>query len=85
MQVVVDETIDYLKSQACLSFPDHSLPFTLNCVASEKGLGAVLYQKQDGVNKIISCASRNLRAPEKIIYRIRFFIAFTVLELLDDL
>ena len=65
MQVVVDETIDYLKSPACLSFPDFSLPFTLNCDASEKGLGAVLYQKQDGVNKIISFASRTLSAPEK--------------------
>ena len=65
MQEVVDNTIDYLKSPEVLVFPDYSKPFILNCDASEKGLGAVLYQKRDGVNKVISYGSRTLTDAEK--------------------
>ena len=65
MQGVVDETIDYLKSPEFLVFPDYSQPFILNCDASEKGLGAVLYQKRDGKNRVISYGSRTLTDAER--------------------
>ena len=65
MQEIVDSTIDYLRSPEFLVFPDYSKPFILNCDASEKGLGAVLYQKRDGVNKVISYGSRTLTEAEK--------------------
>ena len=65
MQQIVDDMIDHLKSPAVLAFPDYTVPFTLNCDASERGLGAVLYQKIDGVNKVISFASRTLTKAEK--------------------
>ena len=60
-QVVVDEVIDYLKSPEFLVFPDFNLPFVLHCDASGSGLGAVLYQKREGKNRVISYASRSLR------------------------
>ena len=48
-----------------LSFPDYTLPFFMTCDASDKGLGAVLYQKQNGVNRVISFASRTLTDAER--------------------
>ena len=65
LQKIVNSVIDYLKSPDFLVFPDYNLPFSVHCDASEKGLGAVLYQKQDGKNKVISFASRTLTDPEK--------------------
>lgn len=65
LQAIVDETIDYLGCPKFLVFPDYNLPFTVHCDASEKGLGAVLYQKQEGKHKVISFASRTLSEPEK--------------------
>ena len=65
LQNIVDKIIDYLKSPEFLVFPDHDLPFIVNCDASEKGLGAVLYQKQGGKNRVISFASRTLTEAEK--------------------
>ena len=64
-QRTVDEILDYLKSPEFLAFPDFNLPFVVNCDASEKGLGAVLYQKQDGKNRVVSFASRTLNEAER--------------------
>ena len=57
--------MDYLKSPDFLAFPDYNIPFSVHCDASQQGLGAVLYQKQDGKDKVISFASRSLTDPEK--------------------
>ena len=65
LQKVVDKTIDYLQSPEFLVFPDFNEPFVLHCDASEKGLGAVLYQKRDGKARVISYASRTLTDAEK--------------------
>ena len=65
LQNIVDDVINYLKSPEVLVFPDYNLPFTVHCDASEKGLGAILYQKQAGKNRVISFASRTLSDPEK--------------------
>ena len=40
--------LDRLVSPPILGYPDFSKPFVLYTDASQKGLGAVLYQKQDG-------------------------------------
>ena len=56
---------DYLKSPEFLVFPDYDLPFIVHCDASGKGLGVVLYQKQDEKNRVISFASRSLTDSER--------------------
>ncbi len=65
LQHTVNETLDYLQSPEFLAFPDFTLPFFVTCDASEQGLGAVLYQKQVGKNRVLSYASRTLSDAEK--------------------
>ncbi|KAF2885406.1 hypothetical protein ILUMI_20751 [Ignelater luminosus] len=54
-----------LISAPVLATPDFSLPFTLQCDASEVGLGCVLTQDQAGVEKVIASASRSLSRAER--------------------
>ena len=57
--------IDYLMSPEVIAFPDFDKPFFINCDASNHGLGAVLYQNQNGVDRVISFASRTLSDAER--------------------
>ncbi len=54
-----------LTSTPILGYPDYSQPFELHTDASIVGLGAVLYQSQEGVLKVISYASRSLNRAEQ--------------------
>ena len=54
-----------LLSSPILGYADYTIPFELHIDASLKGLGAVLYQKQNGCFKVISYASRGLIRSEK--------------------
>ena len=65
LQKVLDEMIDYIGSSEVMAFPDFNSPFFMTCDACERGLGAVLYQKQNGVNRVISFASRTLTDAER--------------------
>ena len=53
-----------LSSPPVLGYADYSKPFELHTDASTHGLGAVLYQEQDGVKRVISYASRGLSKSE---------------------
>ena len=64
-QEILNTIIDILKSPQVMSFPDFEKPFVMHCDASERGLGAVLCQKQDDKLKVISYASRTLTPAEK--------------------
>ncbi len=64
-QKVIEEMVAHLKSPAVIAYPDFSQPFVVHCDASQLGLGAVLYQKQEGETKVISFASRTLSPAEK--------------------
>ena len=65
LQTILNSVIDYLKSPEIIAYPDFEEPFFINCDASGDGLGAVLYQKQNDVNRVISYASRTLTDAEK--------------------
>lgn len=54
-----------LMSPPVLAYPDFSLPFILTTDGSLHGLGAVLSQKQGGVERVIGYASRGLRGSER--------------------
>jgi len=64
-----DRTFEELKrlltSPPILAYPNFDLPFELHTDASTHGLGAVLYQEQEGQKKVIAYASRSLTRSEK--------------------
>ena len=48
-----------------MAYADYSLPFILHTDSSGTGLGSVLYQKQQGVERVISYVSRGVRPSER--------------------
>lgn len=64
-QVAFDQLKTALSTHPVLGYADYDLPFELHTDASSKGLGAVLYQKQNGKLRVISYASRGLKRSEK--------------------
>jgi transposase InsO family protein len=63
------EAFEQLKSRLVeppiLGYADYSLPFKLHTDASSVGLGAVLYQRQEGRDRVIAYASRSLNRAER--------------------
>ena len=64
-QVAFQTLKEKLSSPPVLAYADFSKPFILHTDASLEGLGAVLYQEQDGVEHVIAYASRGLRKDER--------------------
>lgn len=64
-QGVLEHIISRLTNPPVLVYPDFGLPFQLHTDASEHGLGAVLYQHQDGKLRVIGYGSRTLTLAER--------------------
>ncbi|KAL6481203.1 hypothetical protein MHYP_G00092830 [Metynnis hypsauchen] len=62
---VVEAIVKRLTSPPVLAYPDFNLPFILHTDASNKGLGAVLYQQQQDRLRVIAYGSRTLTTAEK--------------------
>lgn len=64
-QEILERLIDMLTQPPVLAYPDFDHPFILHTDASQKGLGAVLYQKQDNKMRVIGYGSRTLTPAEQ--------------------
>ncbi len=64
-QEILEELIEHLISPPLMAYPDFNSSFILHTDASESGLGAVLYQKQNDELRVIAYASRALTSAEK--------------------
>ena len=59
------ELIGHLTNPPIMAYPDYEKLFIVHTDACKDGLGAVLYQRQDGRTRVIAYASRSLTPVEK--------------------
>ena len=64
-QAALEELVGHLSNPPIMAYPDFPKAFILHTDARRKGLGAVLYQKHEGVMRVVAYASRALSAAEK--------------------
>ena len=64
-QHAFDTLKERLMNPPVLAYADYHLPFKLHTDASTTGLEAVLYQQQDGQDRVVAYASRSLKTSEK--------------------
>ena len=64
-QAALEELVGHLSNPPIMAYPDFSKAFILHTDARRKGLGAVLYQKHEGVMRVVAYASRALSAAGK--------------------
>ena len=57
--------IEQITSPPIIAYPQYSDPFIVHTDASQDGLGAVLYQEQSGILRVVAYASRSLTPAEK--------------------
>ncbi|MCG7875356.1 MAG: RNase H-like domain-containing protein, partial [Candidatus Thiodiazotropha endolucinida] len=64
-QDAFDTLKEKLMRPPVLAYADYSKPFKLHTDASTTGLGAVLYQNQEGMDRVVAYASRSLKQSER--------------------
>ena len=65
-QTAFEELKTMLTKPPILDYADYTNSFILHTDASSMGLGAVLYQNHDGIERVVGYASRFLRQTEKL-------------------
>ena len=61
----LNQLIDFTTSSPILAYPNYDDEFYIHTDASQKGLGCILYQVQDGKKRVIAYGSRTLLPAEK--------------------
>ena len=64
-QSALEKLIQCLVSVPVMAYPEPNSPFVLHTYASKSGLGAVLYQQQNDILRVIAYGSRTLTTAEK--------------------
>ena len=64
-QSALEVLIDHITSPPVLAYPDYDAAFIVHTDALQDGLGAVLYQEQNGSTRVIAYASRTLTPSER--------------------
>lgn len=64
-QEVLNQLVETLTKPPILGYPDFDQPFALHCDASQDGLRAVLYQRQQGKMRVIAYGFRSLSQSER--------------------
>ena len=64
-QSALDKLIDCLTCAPVMAYPNFEKPFVLHTDASKDGLGAVLYQHQNDILRVVAYGSRTLTPAEK--------------------
>ena len=64
-QTALETLIDLITSAPVMTYPDFQKPFVLYTDASKDGLGAVLYQYQTEILRVVAYGSRSLTPAEK--------------------
>ena len=64
-QQAFQTVIAKLSNPPVLAYANYKKPFKLHTDASTSGLGGVLYQQQDGIDRVIAYASRSLKPAER--------------------
>lgn len=64
-QQAFESIIERLSNPPVLAYANYKLPFKLHTDASGSGLGAVLYQHQDDLDRVVAYASRSLKPAER--------------------
>jgi hypothetical protein len=73
-QNAFDELKTYLTSTPILAYPLPDIPFILDTDASDKAVGAVLSQVQDGHVRVIAYMSKPVVGKQVLVYLSRKFL-----------
>ena len=64
-QAALEQLISATTNPPVMAYPDYTKPFILHTGASERVLGAALFQRQDGQLRVVAYGSRTLTPAER--------------------